>query len=112
MSTGTKRKPSESREIEDTFLGLAFQLHPQPKDGGLDTKRKIDYAMVVHDGTGVVEGETFTTEIRTEGLNDDQLTEQVRELSKEVLGRVRDYETNRGLKVGHPLQRIVCWLWK
>lgn len=99
MSTTTHRKSSVSRDIEDTFLGLAFQLLPQPKDGGQGPKRKCEYAIVIHDGTGVVEGETFTTEVRTEGLGEEELTQEVRELSKEVLGKVKDYEVDRGLKV-------------
>lgn len=99
LSRGTARKPATTREIEDTFIGLALQLHPEPESDEDDIKRDLEYALVVHDGTGIVEGETFKTKIRTKGLDSDQLTEQVREMSKEVLGKVKAYETDRGLKV-------------
>lgn len=98
LSTRTSRKRPEAREVEDTFLGLAFQLHP--KSGGDDGQRDLDYAIVVHDGTGVVESETFKTKIQVDGLDAAQLTHSVREMSKEVLGKVKDYEATRGLKVG------------
>lgn len=90
-------KPATARDIEETFLGLAFKLHPQPQDKG--AKRELEYAMVVHDGTGVVEGESFTTHVQIEGLGEKQVLEQVKDVTKEVLARIRDYETDRGVKV-------------
>jgi hypothetical protein len=85
------------REIQESFLGLAFKLHPQPENQ--NAERELEYAMVVHDGTGVVESETITTHVSTAGKDDDGLRAEVRRVSKEVLGRVRQYEEDRHVKV-------------
>jgi hypothetical protein len=97
LSRRSTRNSFVTREIEESFLGLAFKLHPQPEDK--DAKRELEYAMVVHDGTGVVESETFTTHVTTAGKNQDGLKEEVKRVSKEVLGRVRQYEEERHVKV-------------
>jgi len=76
---------------------LAFKLHSQPEDK--DAKRELEYAMVVHDGTGVVESETFTTLVTTAGNDQNGLKEEVKRVSKEVLGKVRQYEKERHIKV-------------
>lgn len=98
LARRSRRRPAVSRDIEETFLGLAFKLHPQPKDG--KAKRDLEYAMVVHDGTGVVEGETFTTQVQIEGADQEQVRGEVKRVSEEVMGRVKAYEVDRGVKVG------------
>jgi len=106
-----------TREIEESFLGLAFKLHPQPDQK--DAKRDLEYAMVVHDGTGVVESETFTTQVTTAGKGEEVLKDEVKRVSREVLGKVRQYEENRRVKVSVALtekkrvliDRYVWLLW-
>jgi hypothetical protein len=97
LSRKSSKRPAVSREIEDAFLGLAFKLHPQPKEQ--DAKRDLEYAIVVHDGTGIVEGETFTTQVKIAGTNQEGVRDQVKRLSGEILGRIREYEADRGVKV-------------
>ena len=97
LSRRSTRTSFVAREIEESFLGLAFKLHPQPEDA--DAKRDLEYAMVVHDGTGVVESETFTTHVTTAGKNQDGLKEEVKRVSREILDRVRQYEEDRHVKV-------------
>jgi hypothetical protein len=98
LTRRSSRRPSAEREIEESFLGLAFKLHPQPEDDK-DGKRDLEYAMVVNDGTGVVEGETFTTQVITSGKTREGLAEEVKRVGKEVLARVREYEEDRHVKV-------------
>ena len=98
LTRRSSRRPSAEREIEESFLGLAFKLHPQPEDDK-DGKRDLEYAMVAHDGTGVVESETFTTQVMIAGKSQDGLAEEVKRISKEVLARVREYEEDRHVKV-------------
>jgi len=97
LSRRSTRNSFVTREIEESFLGLAFKLHSQPEDK--DAKRELEYAMVVHDGTGVVESETFTTLVTTAGNDQNGLKEEVKRVSKEVLGKVRQYEKERHIKV-------------
>ena len=94
MSTWTS---SSRREIEESFLGLAFKLHPQPEDK--HAERELGYAMVVHDGTGVVGSENFTAKVLTAGKSENGLKEEVKRVSREVLARVRQYEEDRHVKV-------------
>lgn len=105
LSRKSSRRSSVTRDIEESFLGLAFKLHPQPEEQ--NASRDLEYAMVVHDGTGVVEGETFTMQVCTSGMKEEQLREEVKRVSKEVLGRVREYETDRGVKVSI-MHTLVC----
>jgi len=104
MSRRSTRSSFVTREIEELFLGLAFKLHPQPDDK--DTKRDLEYAMVVHDGTGVVESETFTTQVTIAGKSQDELKEEVKRVSREVLVRVRQYEEERHVKVSGSLAEL------
>lgn len=99
LSRRSTRTSSITREIEESFLGLAFKLHPQPDDQ--KAERDLEYAMVVHDGTGVVESETFTSKVTTSGKSEDGLKEEVKRVSSEVLRRVRQYEEDRHVKVSH-----------
>jgi hypothetical protein len=96
LSLGSPYKSSFSFEIEDAFLGLAFKLHPSANDQG---SRELEYAMVIHDGTGVVEAETFTTQVTIQDLREDDLRQEIMSIRKEVLDRIRLYETDRGMKV-------------
>jgi hypothetical protein len=96
LSRRSTRTSTATREIEESFLGLAFKLHPQPDNK--DEQRDLEYAMVVHDGTGVVESETVTTKVTTQGKSEDGLRQEVMRVSVEVLGRVRQYEEDRHVK--------------
>lgn len=98
LSRRSTRTSSVTHEIEEAFLGLAFKLHPQPE--GKDASRELEYAMVVHDGTGVVGSETFTAKVTTQGKNEDGLKDEVKRISREVLARVKQYEEDRQVKVG------------
>ncbi|WWC91987.1 uncharacterized protein L201_006941 [Kwoniella dendrophila CBS 6074] len=99
LSISSKRHPTQ---IQDIFLGLALSLGDQPEDNnnnGKDQGRDLEYSAVLHDGTGVVESETFHTKYYTKDKNEDQLAEENKRIGREVLGLLRSIQTDKGMNV-------------
>jgi hypothetical protein len=119
--------------IRDLFLGLAFQLGPAPssnqsqsqsqsqsqgQDGDGDgdgsekpedntsKERQLEYATVIHDGTGVIESHTFTTGFNPKGQSDDELAAETKKVTREILEKIREMETVMGAKVS-----VGAFLW-
>ncbi|WVQ94959.1 hypothetical protein IAU59_002049 [Kwoniella sp. CBS 9459] len=99
LSISSKRHPTQ---IQDIFLGLGLSLGPQPternKDGS-DPGRELEYSAVLHDGTGVVESETFHTRYYVEGKDSEGKAEENKRIGREVLGLIRSIQTDKGMNV-------------
>ncbi|OCF61516.1 trehalose synthase [Kwoniella mangroviensis CBS 10435] len=99
LCISSKRHPTQ---IQDIFLGLALSLSPQPTDrkpDGSDPGRELEYSAVLHDGTGVVESETFHTRYYSHGKEGDDLAEENKRIGREVLGLIRSIQTDKGMNV-------------
>ncbi|KAK8853482.1 hypothetical protein IAR55_004189 [Kwoniella newhampshirensis] len=98
LSHNTNRTPTQ---IQDIFIGVALQLHPQPSipEGGEDPGRDLEYSVVLHDGTGVVESETFHTKFWTEDKDDEGLANEAKRVSREMLAVQRSVQTEKGMNV-------------
>ncbi|WWC64868.1 uncharacterized protein I303_107482 [Kwoniella dejecticola CBS 10117] len=99
LSISSKRHPTQ---IQDIFIGLALSLGDQPserKSDGSDPGRDLEYSAVLHDGTGVVESETFHTKYYIDGKTFDEVTEENKRIAKEILGLMRSIQTDKGMNV-------------
>ena len=100
LSISSFRKPSR---LQDVFLGIAFKLAPQPqvKDNQVDPGRDLEYTIVLHDGTGAIESETFHFQYHTQGLDDDAQTNEAKRFAGELLAVMRRIQSQKSMKVGH-----------
>ncbi len=92
MSNTSQRKPTS---IQDIFLGIAFNL--APVSPGKST-RDLEYTAVLHDGTGVVESETFRFDYQVQTEDRGEASEAKR-VSAEVLKVMRKIQTQKGMNV-------------
>ena len=97
LSVSSNRNPTV---IQDIFLGLSMQLAPQPElKDGQDPGRELEYTAVLHDGTGVVESETFHFNYKCHGKDEDALASEAKKFSTEVLALMRSIQTDKHMKV-------------
>lgn len=111
LSLSSNRQPSH---VQDLFLGLAFQLDPQPepptdKDGN-DVGRDLEYATVIHDGTGAIESETFKTKFYGYGKDEEGLSEETKRVSRMILEQIREFGSIRNAKVSDCLVLVIPWV--
>ena len=93
LSTVSRRQPSQ---IQDIFLGLAFQL----ADGPSAAERDLEYTAVLHDATGVVESETFHMQVKLGGDDKEMVEKEAWRVSQEVLELLQKIEKEKSMNVG------------
>ncbi|WVQ75698.1 hypothetical protein IAR50_005328 [Cryptococcus sp. DSM 104548] len=99
LSTQSNRSPTH---IQDTFIGVGLRLGPQPEYDHAreeDPGRDLEHSAVIHDGTGVVDSETFHTVFYTEGKDEAGLAEETKRTMREMLGMLRAVQTQRGINI-------------
>ena len=107
LSISSTRRPSQ---LQDVFIGIAFQLAPQPviKGGQEDKGRDLEYSVVLHDGTGVTDSETFHFQYHTHDLDADEQGEEAKKFTSEMLGVMRKIQSEKSLKVSVCSKRNLC----
>lgn len=84
--------------IQEVFVGLAFDISGQHGALGSD-ERTVKYRLIIHDGTGVVEAETFSQPYDA-GIGDEVArVKMARRLLKEVMGKLMDLQRCRMMDV-------------
>ena len=99
LSKSSSRKPSV---VQDIFLGLGLLLGPEPAQdphSPSSTGRDLEYTMILHDGTGVVESETFHFQYHTKGKDEDGLAKEAKSFSIELMRLMRSVQTDKGMNV-------------
>ncbi|ORY25443.1 hypothetical protein BCR39DRAFT_544106 [Naematelia encephala] len=88
----------QNSSIQDAFIGLAFQISPPTDD---PTKpRDLEYTVVLHDGTGVVESETFHFDYHQQKDGDEAgKTAEAKRFAQQGLALVRSVQTQKGMNV-------------
>ena len=94
VSTESQRKPSA---VQDIFLGLAFSLDPQSTE---KPAKNLEYTVILNDGTGVVESETYHFDFRTHGLDAEGQAVEAKRFAREILQLIRMIQTKKGMNVG------------
>ncbi len=94
LSYSSHRQPTA---IQDIFLGIAFALDPPSSDK--PHTRTLRYTAVLHDGTGVVETETFHYPYQHEE-GEDAIAGEAKKVSQEILQLMRRIQTKKGMNVG------------
>ncbi|KAK4689437.1 hypothetical protein P7C73_g671, partial [Tremellales sp. Uapishka_1] len=94
LSHSSHRKPSK---VQDIFVGIAFHIEPSTKE--THDGRDLEYSAVLHDGTGVVESETFTMKIYTDGKDEAGLVEEAHKVSIKVLGLIGKIQREKHVNV-------------
>ena len=108
LSTSSHRHPSE---IQDIFLGLGLQLHDDPPPEGTsgtpdeqrEDARDMEYSMVLHDGTGVIESETYHYAFPGKGAGKEELNDASIRFSRVVLERILELQRVKSMDVSHPI---------
>ncbi|WVR09670.1 hypothetical protein IAU60_006745 [Kwoniella sp. DSM 27419] len=95
LSISSNRHPTS---IQDVFLGLAFTLAP-PDDKSKSNGRELEYSMVLHDGTGVVESETMHYRYHDHGKDLEQRLEENKKFGMELLGLMRSIQTDKAMNI-------------
>lgn len=95
LSQSSNRKPSA---VQDIFLGFASSLAPAEPENP-SKPRKLEYSVVLNDGTGVVESETYNFDFKVRE-DEDEAAAEVKRFGKEVLALIRRIQTNKGMNVG------------
>lgn len=103
LSTTSSRQPTT---IQDIFIGVGLQLSPQPDipEGHEDPGRDLEYSAVIHDGTGILDSETFHTTFFTFGKDEDGLAAEMKRVTRDMLYLLRAIQTNRQVNVSDPLK--------
>ncbi len=83
LTFSTHRQPTQ---IQDIFVGIAFLLSPESEDG--KKARPLEYTIVLHDGTGVTESETYDLKVETFGKDESGKNEEAKRVSLHVLDQV------------------------
>lgn len=117
LSVSSHRHPTEIQEI---FLGLGLQLHdtPPPPDGHSSSEetgpfnhdsstrrdhaegmRDMEYSMVLHDGTGVTESETYHYAFPGKDAGEEELQKASIKFSRVVLGRILELQRVKSMDV-------------
>jgi hypothetical protein len=106
LSHTSKRRPTQIQEI---FVGLALQLHDRtpPSDNGEASKtdngdkhlRDMEYSIVLHDGTGVTESETYHHPYAGRLEEEDTLSDAARALTEEIIGRMAEIQKTKSVDV-------------
>ncbi|WVN90064.1 uncharacterized protein L203_105299 [Cryptococcus depauperatus CBS 7841] len=98
LSARSNRNPSH---IQDIFIGVGLRLAPQPTfpEGGQDPGRDLEYSASIHDGTGVIESETFHTTFYSYGKDENGLAAETKRITREMLDMLRLVQTRRGSNV-------------
>lgn len=79
---------------------MAFDLHePTESEVQQGKKREIEYSMVLHDGTGVTESETFRYKFDGNGQGEEGREKEAHGLAGEVLGRIVDLQREKKMDV-------------
>lgn len=101
LSTTSSRQPTS---IQDIFIGVGLQLSPQPDipEGQEDPGRDLEYSAVIHDGTGILDSETFHTTYFTYGKDEDGLAAEMKRVARDMLDLLRAVQTNRQVNVSDP----------
>ena len=120
LSISSRRHPTEIQEI---FLGLGLQLHDAPPPGedqssstvtgasdhGASSKgehaegtRDMEYSMVLHDGTGVTESETYHYAFPGKGAGAEELGKAGIKFSRVVLERILELQRSKSMDVSSP----------
>lgn len=102
LSTTSSRQPTT---IQDIFIGVGLQLAPQPdiSEGQEDPGRDLEYSAVIHDGTGIIDSETFHTTFHTYGKDEDGLAAEMKRVARDMLYLLRAIQTNRQVNVSDSL---------
>jgi hypothetical protein len=111
LSISSHRHPTEINEI---FLGLGLKLHdtPPPSENDSDTSarasggepsgdgvRDMEYSLVLHDGTGVTESETYHYPFPGKGTDAEGINKAAIKFSREVLGRILELQRTKSMDV-------------
>ncbi|OWZ62460.1 hypothetical protein AYX14_05083 [Cryptococcus neoformans] len=98
LSTTSSRQPTT---IQDIFIGVGLQLSPQPDipEGHEDPGRDLEYSAVIHDGTGILDSETFHTTFFTYGKDEDGLAAEMKRVARDMLYLLRAIQTNRQVNI-------------
>jgi hypothetical protein len=97
LSINSQRHPSQ---IQDIFLGLAFQLHPA-RDPARPNDRDLEYTAVLNDATGVIESETFHLDFHVHDDAEPELqADEVRRLLGPLMELTRTIQVDKGMNVG------------
>ncbi len=102
----SQRSHRHPQTEQDVFIGFASSLGPI-KSEDKSAPRDLEYTVVLHDGTGVIETETFHFEFTV--YEDERKAEkEVKRFSNETLGLLRDIQSNKRMNVGVSLTKHCC----
>lgn len=101
LSQSSHRKPTA---VQDIFLGFASSLRPPTNDNEPEL-RVLEYSCVLHDGTGVVESESYTFDF-TVYEDEKKAAKEVQRFGEELLALMRKIQTNKGMNVSNPFFAI------
>jgi hypothetical protein len=93
LSYQSSRHPTT---IQDIFLGLALKLHPAQTN---NKTRDLEYTVVLHDGTGVVESETYHHDFDIASENEHEQGEEASRFAGKLLDVIRKVQTEKGYNV-------------
>jgi hypothetical protein len=103
LSYSSARHPTK---IQEVFVGMAFHFHPakgdsKGRDFADESKGKegdMEYTMVLHDGTGVMESETFHRDFESH-KGEEARAKAAADFAEEVLVRLIDVQEKQKMDV-------------
>jgi len=93
LSYSSHRQPTK---VQDVFVGLALLKTDQSKS---DDKRNLEYTVVIHDGTGVIESETYNIEMNIKEGKQHAEPEEASRISEDVLQKIGRVQREKGMNV-------------
>ena len=94
LSQSSHRHPTTDQDI---FIGFASSL--SPADGDDSKPRDLEYTVVLHDGTGIIETETLHFDFAVYE-DEDKAEKEVKRFANETLALLRKIQTNKHMNVG------------